>query len=261
VLAFVALMGLKPWQSDSVEPRLTLPFEAAVGDAVALEPSYAGGGVTAPAGSKQVGVSAKPEGESRGPVLAVAPAQVVAVAETPVAAPGATEPETEPAGAGDEVPSVGATDGEAPPEGTSSPVSTPVSDPGPGGPGRGPVASGGPAIESCDGDEYVISVVLVPGADEGEESGEAEEASLEIVLQRFNEDGSVDELRLEGDLLDARNLALQLSLEGNCVVLEAATQEEEVPSGGTSQAVVPTEGTSSSGPNSNENAAAEPDSP
>jgi len=242
VLAFVALMGLKPWQSDSVEPRLTLPFEAAVGDAVALPPaSYASvaPNVVAPAGPKLAGAATGPEGEGR-PVLAVAPAQAVAVAETPVTAPVATEPETEPVGAGEETPSAGATDGEAPSDGVSSPVSAPVSDP-----GKGPVTAGGPTIESCDGDEYVISVVLVPGEDEGEEADGSEEASVEIVLQRFNEDGSVDELRLEGDLLDARNLAVQLSLEGNCVYLEAgAVTEKEVPSDGTSQAVVPSEGTS-----------------
>ncbi len=131
---------------------------------------------------------------------------------------------------------------EAPPEGTSLPVATPVSPDG-GGPG-GPVALGGPVLESCEGDEYVITIVLVPGAE-----GEAEEASVEIVLQRFSEDGSVDELQLEGSLLDARNLALQLSSEGNCVYLEAdAPVEEDAPSDGTSQVVVPAEGASSSTP-------------
>ncbi len=131
---------------------------------------------------------------------------------------------------------------EAPPEGTSVPVATPV---GSDGGGPGPVTSGGPVLESCDGDEYVITIVLVPAAEEGEE------ASVEIVLQRFAQDGSTDELQLEGSLLDAEALALQLSSEGNCVYLEAdASMEEETPSDGTSQVVVPTEGVSSSIPTS-----------
>jgi hypothetical protein len=99
-------------------------------------------------------------------------------------------------------------------------------------------------LESCEGDEYVITIVLVSGAE-----GQAEEASVEIVLQRFDEDGNADELRLEGDLLDAEALALQLSSEGNCVYLEAdASMEEETLSDGTSQVVVPAEGVSSSAP-------------
>ncbi len=89
----------------------------------------------------------------------------------------------------------------------------------------------------------MITVVLVPGTGENAEV----EANVEIVLQLFNEDGSVDELQLEGDLLDARSLALQLTSEGNCVYLEAdAPKEEEAPSDGTSQVVVPAEGASSS---------------
>jgi len=238
VLAFVALMGLKPWEDDAVEPHLTLPgVEVAVGDAVALPT----GSAVAVANRTVVRAEAEPvaasrppaEVEGREPALAVAPLRVVAGARIPVA-PGEPEVEARP---GDEVPSVGATDGEAPPEGTSSPASMPS--PVPGNPG--PTTA---VLESCEGDEYVITVVLVPGADEG---GEAEEASVEIVLQRFNEDGSVDELKLEGDALDAENLALQLSSEGNCVLLEADVPVEEgVPSDGTSQAVVPAEGTPSS---------------
>jgi len=242
MLAFVALMWLKPWGDDQVQPHLTLPgvAEVAVGEAVTLPSGPAVADRAAVhAAAEPIAASRPPaEAESRELAFAVAPARAVAVANTPVVVPGA--PETE-AGPGDEVPSVGATDGEAPPEGTSSPVSTPPS--GPGNPG--PTTA---VIESCEGDEYVITVVLVPGADEGEE---AEEASVEIVLQRFNEDGSVDELKLDGDALDARNLAVQLGSEGNCVYLEAdAGEEEDAPSDGTSQAVVPAEGASSSIPTS-----------
>ena len=111
---------------------------------------------------------------------------------------------------------------EAPPEGTSSPVTTPVSTGG-GTPG-GPIASGGggPVPESCEGDEYLVTVTFL------DEEPVAEESPVEILLQRFNEDGGVDdELTLEGALSDARGLVLKLSAEGGCVVVEIARPEEE----------------------------------
>jgi hypothetical protein len=64
--------------------------------------------------------------------------------------------------------------------------------------------------------------------DEELEEPVGEESPVEILLQRFNEDGSVDEeLTLEGDLADARRLALKLSSEGSCVEVEIAQPEEE----------------------------------
>jgi hypothetical protein len=218
VLTLVALMGLKPWEADSVEPRLSLPgFEAAVEDSVALPSgpvAHVSNAEVAPGRAEPVQVAKRQsEAEDAGAILAVAPARAIAVATVP-SSPETPAPES---GAGDEVPSSGATDVEAPPEGTSSPVATPVS---PGGGGAGGPITAGPVLESCDGDEYVITIVLTPESEEGEE------ASVEIVLQRLNEDGSVDELRLEGDMLDAESLAVQLSAEGNCVVVEAAEPEE-----------------------------------
>lgn len=244
MLALIALLGLKPWAADSVEPRLQLPvFEAAVGESIAFPPergAFVADAAVAPSGAKQVKAAAERPSEAEGPstALAVAPARLVAVAEVP------SSPAPEPAEPGNEVPSDGATDVEAPPEGTSLPVSAPET---PDGGGPGPVPSRGPVLESCEGDEYVITIVLVPGAGESEEV----EASVEIVLRLFNADGSVEELQLEGSTLDAENLALQLSSEGNCVYLEAdAGGAEEAPSDGTSQAVVPSEGASSAIPSS-----------
>lgn len=240
LLGLIALLGLKPWADDSVEPRLTSPLDAAVGDAVALPSGPVALVADATVVRSEAGLAqmaGRADGtEGRKALLAVAPARAVTVATAPVGVP--AEPETE-AGADDEAPSVGATAVETPPEGTSSPASTPPS----GSENPGPTTA---VLESCEGDEYVITVVLVPGAEEGEE---AEEPSVEIVLQRFNEDGSVNELTLEGDVLDARNLALQLDSEGNCVYLQAdAGEEEDAPSDGTSQAVVPAEGASASIP-------------
>jgi hypothetical protein len=85
-----------------------------------------------------------------------------------------------------------------------------------------------PVLESCEGDEYVITITFL------DEESTVEEAPAEIVLARLNEDGSTDELTLEGDLGDARALASTLEAEGNCVTVEIARPRgeenaEEVP--------------------------------
>jgi hypothetical protein len=80
-----------------------------------------------------------------------------------------------------------------------------------------------PAPESCEGDEYVITITFL---DEESTAPTVEEAPAELVLERLNEDGSTDELQLEGDLGDARALASTLEAEGNCVTVEIARLEE-----------------------------------
>jgi hypothetical protein len=115
---------------------------------------------------------------------------------------------------------------------------------------------GPPALESCEGDEYVITVKFL------DEESTVEEAPVEIVLTKLNKDGSTEELRLEGDLLDAQALTLQLTSEGNCVRLETGTATEGgTPSVGTSQAVVPTEGVPPSAADRDPGEPAAPDSP
>jgi hypothetical protein len=85
------------------------------------------------------------------------------------------------------------------------------------------VTAGGkpPVFESCEGDEYVITVTFL------DEESTVEDAPVEIVLTRLNDDGSTDELQLEGDLGDARALASTLEGEGNCVTVEIAQPEAE----------------------------------
>lgn len=217
LLVLLAAIGLGPDDSGSLGPMPAPPhLEAAVGGSKPLgEPRVAKVAQSAIAPGTRVSVAAgsvargdhQVQAERRNSDSAVAPAEAIAVAApTP-------QPESD-AGAGDQVPSGGATDGEAPPEGTSSPAAAPL--PGTEGGSGGPVAAGGgPVIESCEGDEYVITIALNP------EASEEGESSVEIVLTKFNDDGSTEELRLEGDLLDAQSLALQLSSEGNCVKLEA----------------------------------------
>jgi len=82
-------------------------------------------------------------------------------------------------------------------------------------------------------------LIRVTFLDEEAEEPVGEESAVEILLQRLNEDGSVDEeLTLEGDLADARRLALKLSAEGNCVEVEIAQPDEE----GEGEEEVPTTG-------------------
>jgi hypothetical protein len=75
--------------------------------------------------------------------------------------------------------------------------------------------------ESCEGDEYLLTITFL------DEESTVEDAPVEIELTHFNEDGTTDELSLEGDLSDARALASTLSSEGNCVAIEIAQPEEE----------------------------------
>jgi hypothetical protein len=80
-----------------------------------------------------------------------------------------------------------------------------------------------PVLESCEGDEYVIAITFL------DEESTPEDAPVDIVLKRLNDDGTTDELQFEGDLSDARALASTLEGEGNCVKVEAAQPEEESP--------------------------------
>ncbi len=230
-LALVVLWGLRPWE-DSAEPHeAPLGIEMAVTGGKALPAASAARvapGVAVPVGpavqaaqraSGDAGSSLSPAPSSDGSpaTVVVAPARAIAVTEAP-SSPSPTAPES---GGGEEVPSVGATTGEAPPEGTSSPVATPA---GPsGGSSGGPVSAGAkpPVLESCEGDEYVITITFL------DEESTVEEAPVDIVLERFNEDGSTDELQLEGDLSDVRALASTLEAEGSCVKVEIAQPEEE----------------------------------
>ncbi len=79
-----------------------------------------------------------------------------------------------------------------------------------------------------------------------DEESTVEEAPVDIVLAQINEDGSTDELQLEGDLSDARALASTLEAEGNCVTVEIAQPEgeesaEEVPGASEEEVLEPLE--------------------
>ena len=246
-LALVVLWGLRPWEGNTDPHEVPLGIEMAVGGgkalpvastagvgagmAVAVEPKVqAAQRATVGAASTP---SPAPNSHGSPATIVVAPARAIAVAEAP-SPPGGPVPKS---GAGEEVPSVGTTVGEVPPEGTSSPIATPT---GTGGEpsSKGPVTAGAkpPVLESCEGDEYVITVTFL---DEESTAPTVEETRVEIVLERLNEDGSTDELQLEGDLGDARALASTLEAEGNCVKLEIAQPDEE---GAEEEAEVPAAG-------------------
>lgn len=219
-LALVVLWGLRPWEDNSDPHDVPLGIEMGVAEGRALPAVPTVGvaaGVAVPAGPKLVVQAARRASGDPAPApIAVAPARAIAVAEVP-SSPAGPAPES---GAGTEVPSGGATTGEAPPEGTSAPVATPVSTDG--GSPLGPVAAGvEPVLESCEGDEYLLTITFL------DEESTVEEAPVDIVLERLGEDGTTDELQLEGDLSDARSLASTLEAEGNCVRVEIALPEDE----------------------------------
>lgn len=230
-LALFVLWGLRPWENNSDAPHeVPLGIETAVGGAKALSAGSTadvGAGVAAPAGpslqpaqrvSSSTGSnpSLVPHSDSSSARIVVAPAQAIVVAEGP-SSPAGSAPES---GPGAEVPSVGATAVEAPTEGASTPAATPA---GTGGGSQEPVTAGAkpPEPKSCEGDEYEITITFL------DEEATVEEAPAEILLAQINEDGSTDELQLEGNLSDARALASTLEAEGNCVTVEIAQREDE----------------------------------
>lgn len=164
-------------------------------------------------------------GASKSPRLAIAPGQAVAVSPGEAApapgAPGATVPAAPEAQPVSTTPAAPATTPAAAPLATTAEGAKP---------GGGPVVAGvGGFEESCEGDEYLLTITLL------DEEMVGDESPVDIVLARLNEDGTTgDELHLEGDLSDARSLASTLGSEGSCVKVEIAQPEgeesgEEVP--------------------------------
>jgi hypothetical protein len=86
------------------------------------------------------------------------------------------------------------------------------------------VIGGGEPEESCEADEYVITVTLDQA--EGEEV-DYKTAEAEILVKRLGADGSETEVTLRGDLTDVRNLVATLVSEGNCVQVDVVPPEGE----------------------------------
>jgi hypothetical protein len=265
-LGAVALIGLRPWATTSVVPNLSVSpgIGVALGDAAvvarAASPGAGTGGIAAPHPAGEVfapvAVAAPVPGpNSPRPVLAVSPGRPLTVsASAPIESPPAPGPAPAPA-------PVAVTPVPAPEQAPPQPVVAVAGNPGLSSPG-GPISSGvdGPEPEpACEGDEYVITVTFEEV--EGEE-GDREEAEADIVVRQIDPDGSEPEVQLRGDLSDVRSLIATLLAEGNCVHLEAGTAAGGgVPSDGTSQVVVPAEGTPPPAPDHGSGEPAAPNSP
>jgi hypothetical protein len=96
------------------------------------------------------------------------------------------------------------------------------------------VVGGGEPEQSCEADEYVITVTFEEA--EGEEV-DYELAEADILVKRLGVDGSEDEVILRGALSDVRSLVATLVSEGNCVQVDVVPAEGE-----------PAEGVSEAGP-------------
>jgi hypothetical protein len=249
LLGVVALAGLRPWATSTIAPTM-IPspgISAALGEATVVarggSPRVGTGGVAAPVSpakvSAPVAVSVPKRRASHSqPTLAVSAGRAVRAATPgPVSAPPAPAPgpSPEPVVAPPAPPAA-----QAP--ATPLVASAPVGSPGTAGRPGTSVVGGGAPEQSCEGDEYVITVTFEEL--EGEEV-DYEEAEADILVQRQEADGSTTDLQLRGDLTDVRDLVATLISEGNCVrvdvePLPGAGPEEEVAGAG-DEAVEPGE--------------------
>jgi hypothetical protein len=225
VLGVVALAGLRPWATSSIAPTL-IPSpgaSAALGDATVVArggpPGVGTGGIAAPTSpakvSAPVAVSVPKQRTSHSqPALAVSAGRAVqAAAPVPVSAPPAPEPDPAPEPVVT-TPAPPAAQAPAAPLVASAP---PSGSPGTAGRPGTSVIGGGEPEQSCEGDEYVITVTFEEA--EGEEV-DYEEAEADILVQRLEADGSTTDLSLKGDLTDVRDLVATLVSEGNCVQVD-----------------------------------------
>lgn len=223
-LCAVALASLRPWESDSVVPNLSVTpgLGAGVDEAIALSPTGPGGVAAArvaPSGSSPTVAAAiaAPAPSTPQPVLAVSAGRAVSGSTAvPVPAPPAKTPAPAP----------------APVAAVPEPAPVPAPPPAPpvlagvGGGTGGPITSGGPAFEpepACEGDEYTVTISYEAGAvlEEG--------LPVQILVERLEDDGSVSELQLEGDLSDAEALIESLGGEGDCVEVVFAPVDSTEP--------------------------------
>jgi len=221
VLALAALASVHPWQTETRGPRLSVAPDlgAELGDAVAVaHPKPQQGPAVALASAEPAipvsSVSTRHAGEQVGlePAVAVAAPEAPGPAQPAPAAPVVAEP-APPA----EQP-IAAAPAPAPPAAVPAPPDTSGSGSPP------PISAGGPEPapeETCEGDEYEVTVRVLSETDE---SGEVK---VEIVIRRVG-DEEEEEVRLEGGLADVRELLDLIASEGDCVtvVFESAPPTE-----------------------------------
>lgn len=220
------MVGLRPWATTSVAPDLSVSpaIGVAVGDsnvvAEAASPGVGTGGIAAPRQRSAAAVStptpvaeSAPKRHASQPLLAVSAGRALqASAPTPVSSPPASEPAPLPE-------PVAATPTPAPEQTAAPPIVATVDNGAPGTSGRPgtSVVGGGEPEESCEADEYVITVTFDQA--EGEEV-DYETTEAEILVKRLEVDGGGTEVTLRGDLTDVRDLVATLISEGNCVQVD-----------------------------------------
>ncbi len=223
VLAAVALAGLRPWDSDSVDPHLSVALgTAAVGEAVAITPDSSSRSVGAegeglalarafPAGQPA------PVADMPGPTQAVARARAVSIVVAPSPAPPTSEPQ---------------------PPASSQPISAPEATPPPqtvvagGDDGAGGPNTAVVEVEpqpGCEGDEYEVTIKFVA------EAIPSDEAEVEIVIRRVGSDGEESEIQLEGKFGDVGDLLEQVISEDDCVAVRVEPAGGEESAGGSSE--------------------------
>lgn len=202
VLAVVALAGLRPWEADTAEPRLSVSpgIGGALGDAVALgharigpdrAPRDAGVGLAAATAVTPVAAPATAPGRS-GVRLAVAQARLVTAG--PPKSPSSPRPE-----------SIAPPLAQMPPAAPTAMV--PAVEPSPSPPA--PIAAGvlPEPDEVCEGDEYEVRTSF--------DSRLVEGATVVVIqIRRAGDDEAEDEVLAEGELLE---LLESLTAEGDCV--------------------------------------------
>lgn len=223
VLATVALASLRPWETDTVDPHLSVSVgtefvAVAVAPDRSTRPAVAGAVSLARAipAVKRVPATGK-----SGFTLAVAQGQPVnTVAALPLA-PSAPEPETQTSPEPTPVPAA-----------PTSPQTVVTGDgDSAGGPSTAVVVEPKPG---CEGDEYEITIKFATSAIA------SDEAEVEILIQRVGRDGSESEIELKGRFDEVGDLLDQVASEDDCVDVRVELVAEEGLTGGSSEAPVTT---------------------
>jgi hypothetical protein len=224
LLAAIALVSLRPWEADSVDPHLSFsPGTAALGDAVAVTPArhFRPAGTGGESLARAVpAVERMPVADESGPILAVAHARVVRAVTAPPSAPPTSEPQ---------------------PPASNQPTPAPAAPPPPqtvvtgsGGSAGGPSTA---VVEvepkpGCEGDEYEVTIRFVA------EAIPSDEAEVEIAIRRVALDGSESEIQLEGKFGDVGDLLEQVISEEDCVAVRVERAGGEAAADASSEAQV-----------------------
>ncbi len=227
VLAFIALMSLRPWEADSVDPHLVVsPGTGALGDAVVVapdrSPGLAGTGIEGLPPATPAVVELRPAPGGSVPTLAVSQHRAVSAIATPSPSPAPPPPNPESPASHEPAPAP------VPPPPASTIV---VND----GDGAGVPSTAVVEVEAeprCEGDEYEITIRF------GTKAVDSDEAEVAILIRRVGRDGSESEIQLEGKLGDVGALLERVVTDDDCVEVRLEPASEEEPAQGSSEDTV-----------------------